>query len=61
MLNLFYYDFGVRLTPDPNIYYRTHKKLPEFREFFNAPKQIVSSVYVKNSKVSARQKGQLRK
>ena len=23
MLNLFYYDFGVRLTPDPNIYYRT--------------------------------------
>ena len=24
MLNLFYYDFGVRLIkPDPNIYYRT--------------------------------------
>ena len=27
MLNLFYYDFGVRLIkPDPNIYYRTKIK-----------------------------------
>ena len=29
MLNLFYYDFGVRLIkPDPNIYYRTIRKSP---------------------------------
>ena len=28
MLNLFYYDFGVRLIkPDPNIYYRTTNTL----------------------------------
>ena len=31
MLNLFDYDFGVRLIkPDPNIYYRTKEKPPAF-------------------------------